>query len=113
MPLRGTQNPMKMGLGSFMLRLRPWRRIEAVFVSGALEPAHESGPDVRRTRTWSPRTRGARRVACPLLSPVLRGKGVRESLCGSGNRGAAWSSGSSSEWGFGVLCAISEPKFSG
>ncbi len=38
MPLRGTQNPMKMGSGSCMLRLRPWHRVEAVFVSGAFSP---------------------------------------------------------------------------
>jgi len=38
MPLRGTQNPMKMGSGSCMLRLRPWHRVEAVFVSGAFNP---------------------------------------------------------------------------
>jgi hypothetical protein len=70
MPLRGTQNPIKMGSGSSLLKLRTWHRLEAVLFpvpsSPAKSLARTSGaPEPGAPHTGSPKGSLLLAFACP------------------------------------------------
>jgi hypothetical protein len=70
MPLRGTQDPMKMGSGSSLLKLRTWHRIEAVLSlvpsSLAKSLTRTSGaPELGAPHTGNPTGSSLLAFACP------------------------------------------------